>query len=275
MPSACNCSDRRRHDGVVLLAERAVLAGMRVEPGDRDARARDAEAGGEVARDDAAGLDDEVAGQARHHVAQRQVDGHRHHRELRRPQHHHRMHGLAGRLGGELGEEFGMARLGKAGAIKHVLGDRIGDHGGGAAGHHIGDRAADRGDRRRRAAGVGIAGRGGDRQAERDDRQSALEGGVCFLRRDDGERHIEAEERARARQKIRIADEVERRHVEFDPAPPDGERQIGADACRLAERQRQRKPGARAHLLSLYLLSLYSIIACLRISSRYFLASAS
>ena len=76
-------SDRRRHDGVVLLAERAFFAGMRIEPGDREARAGDTEAGGEIARDDAAGLDDEVAGQARDHVAQRQVNGHRHHRELR------------------------------------------------------------------------------------------------------------------------------------------------------------------------------------------------
>ena len=168
-----------------------------------------------------------------------------------------------------------MTRLGKAGAIKHVLGDRIGDHGGGTAGHHIGDRAADRGDRGGRAAGVGIAGRGGDGKFKRNDRQRALEGSIRLRRRDDGERHIEAEDTRAARQKIRIADEVERRHVEFDPAPPNGERQVGTDARRLAEGQRQRKPGARAHLLSLYLLSLYSIIACLRISSRYFLASAS
>ena len=53
--------DRRRHDGAVLLAERAFFAGMRIEPGDRDARARDAEARGEIARDDAPGLDNEFA----------------------------------------------------------------------------------------------------------------------------------------------------------------------------------------------------------------------
>ena len=35
--------DRRRHDGAIFLAERAVFAGMRIETGDRDARAGDAE----------------------------------------------------------------------------------------------------------------------------------------------------------------------------------------------------------------------------------------
>ena len=141
-----------------------------------------------------------------------------------------------------------MARLGKAGPVEHIFGDRIGDHGGGMAGQHIGDRAADRGNGRRRAGGIGLAGRGGDRQAKRDNRQGALEGGAGLFRRHDGERHIEAEAARAAAQEIHIADKVEGRQVEFDPALPDGERQVGANARRLAEGQRQRKPGARAHL---------------------------
>ena len=37
----------------------------------------------------------------------------------------------------------------KAGAVEHVLGDRVGDDGRGAAGDHVGDGAADGGDRGR------------------------------------------------------------------------------------------------------------------------------
>ena len=149
--------------------------------------------------------------------------------------------GLSGRLGGELGEEFGMAGLGKAGAVEHVLGDRIGDHGGGAAGQHVGDRAADRGDRRRRAAGVGLAGRGGDREFERHHRQRAREGGGGFGGRDHGKRHVEPEDARAALKKIRVADQIKGRQVELDASPPDREREIGTDPRRLAEGQRQRK----------------------------------
>ena len=53
--------DRRCDDVAVLKAERAVLAGMRVEPGHRDARMRDGEAGFEIGGQDAHGLDDEAA----------------------------------------------------------------------------------------------------------------------------------------------------------------------------------------------------------------------
>ena len=52
--------DRRRDDGAILVAERAVLAGMRIEPGERQARPRDAEAVAQIARDDPAGLDDQL-----------------------------------------------------------------------------------------------------------------------------------------------------------------------------------------------------------------------
>ena len=55
--------DRRRHDDAIFLAECAFLAGMRIEAGDRKPRAGDAEALREVARDDAAGLDDELGGE--------------------------------------------------------------------------------------------------------------------------------------------------------------------------------------------------------------------
>ena len=50
--------DRRRDDGDVLLAQRAFFAGMRVEPGNGQARVGEAEALGQVARDDTSGIDD-------------------------------------------------------------------------------------------------------------------------------------------------------------------------------------------------------------------------
>ncbi len=61
MPSARRRSIAGAHDRQIFLAERAVLAGMRVEAGDREPRTRDAEARRQIARHDAAGLDDEVA----------------------------------------------------------------------------------------------------------------------------------------------------------------------------------------------------------------------
>ena len=94
MPSATQPLDRRAHDQAVLLAERAVLAGVRIEAGDREPRLRDAEAVDQVARHDAAGLDDQIACEPLRHVLQRQMDRDRHDREFRRPQHHHRHAGL-------------------------------------------------------------------------------------------------------------------------------------------------------------------------------------
>ena len=57
--------DRGPHDRQVLLAERAFLARMRIEAGDGEARMRDAEAVAQIARHDAAGLDDEIGGELR------------------------------------------------------------------------------------------------------------------------------------------------------------------------------------------------------------------
>ena len=102
--------DRGPHDQAVLLAERAVLAGMRIEPGDREPRARDAEAVGQVARHDAAGLEDQIAREVLRHVLERNVDRHRHDGDLRRPQHHHRPGRISGRLERQPREIFGVAR---------------------------------------------------------------------------------------------------------------------------------------------------------------------
>ena len=84
------------------------------------------------------------------------------------------------------------------------------------------------------AAGIGLARRGGNGQlAERDERQSALEGGARLRRLDDRERHIEPKEaRADVAENPRIADEIEGRHIKLDPLAPNRERQVGANARR-------------------------------------------
>ena len=64
MPSATQPRDRRLRRCRVLLAERAVFAGVRIEPGDREARPRNAEAARQIVRNDAAGLEDQIGGQS-------------------------------------------------------------------------------------------------------------------------------------------------------------------------------------------------------------------
>jgi len=167
--------DRGGDDVAIFLAERTVLAGVRVQARDGETRFGDAETFDEVARGDAAGFDDQILAQAADDILERQMDGHRHNGQFGRPQQHDRMRGAAGRFLGEPGEEFGMARLGETGAIKDVLGDGIGDHGGGAPGDDVGDGAADRRDRRRRAGVVGCTGPGADLDVERRHRQRMLE----------------------------------------------------------------------------------------------------
>ena len=174
------------------------------------------------------------------HVLERQMDGDRHDRELRRPQHHHRMDGDAGQALGELGQIFGVAGLGEAGAVEHVLGDRIGDDGGGDAGADIGDRAADRGDRGRRARCVRAAGLGGDGDADVDDRQRAAEGGGRRRRLDHGDRNVRRDALGAPAQEFRIGEDVERIELELGAPPPRRECDVGSDPGRLAERQRQR-----------------------------------
>ena len=152
--------DRRAHDQAVFLAERAVLAGVRVEPGDREPRMGDAETIDQIARHHPAGLEDQVACEPLRHLLERHMDRDRHDGHFRRPQHHHRPCRVAGLLERKPGEIFGVARIGEAGLVEHALGDRIGDHGRGQAADHVGDGAVDRSDRGGRAGSVRLAGLG-------------------------------------------------------------------------------------------------------------------
>ena len=136
------------------IAHGAILAGMWIEPRNGEAGARDAEAAREIARHDAAGLDDEVRVSADTTSLSGRwiVTG-----TTASSGAHSIMTGCAAlpvASAASFAEKFGVAGLGKARAIEHVFGDRIGHERAGVTGKHIGDGQADRGDRGRRAAGV-------------------------------------------------------------------------------------------------------------------------
>ena len=135
----------------------------------------------------------------RRHLAHRQVDRHRHDGELVRPQHHHGMPCAPGMLLRELGEEFRVARLGKAGAVKHRLGDRVGDDGMRAPREHVVDRAADRGDGGWCARGIGRAGLCGHAFGESNDWQRSREGLRRILGSEHAQRDLQSDAGARAR----------------------------------------------------------------------------
>ena len=84
-PLGAKLFDGRRHHVEVLFAERAGFAGVGIEPGDRQTRLRDAEAGLKIAGDNSRGVDDEFAVQSTRHLAQGQMDRDGHDRELGRP----------------------------------------------------------------------------------------------------------------------------------------------------------------------------------------------
>ena len=251
---------RRRDDRLIFLAKRSLLAGMRVEAGQRKARPGDAEAGFHAGCDDARGLDDQVGRQCCDRLAQRQMDGHRHHGQRLRPQHHHRQRRPAANRR-KFGEEFGVAGMFESGAVEYALSDRVGDNGAGATGHDIGDGVADRGDRGGGAALVRAARLGGDGMTVGDHRQRVGEqvcGGVggcgAGVERD-------AEQARAAFDKVLVADQVERRKLQLIAAQPRRNGDVGPDAGRFAKGQCN---GLDAHVR----LQRYSIMAPFRISCR-------
>ena len=82
--------DGGRNDRAVLFAERTFFAGVGIEPGYGEPRPWNAEPAGKIARYDAPGLDHKLGRQMCEDFAQRQMDRHRHDRQLGRPQHHDR-----------------------------------------------------------------------------------------------------------------------------------------------------------------------------------------
>jgi hypothetical protein len=211
---------RRPDDGEIFFAQGTMLTGVRIEARHCEPRPRNVEALAHIALHNASRRDDQVGRELGEHVPERQMNRDRHHGQLRRPQQHHRLHGRSGRLGGESGQIFGVTRLGKAGTVEDVLGDRIGDHRGGATSTDVVDGAADR-----RQCGwctgvVRLAGLGGDVDTDVDDWQRVVEGcpgGGWFHHR---QRDVAANLAGAASQEIVIGKDIERRQVKLPPAPP-------------------------------------------------------
>ena len=236
MPSPGERRDRGRDDRRVLVAERAALAGVRVEPGEREPRPRDAEAPAQVAVDDPRRLDDQLRRQARGDLRQRDVDRHRHDGERLAPQHHHRMRRRPAGLDRERRQELGVARVGKARLVEDVLRDRVGDEARGLSGarepNRLLDRREGRGGRRR----VGLAGLRRNRLADRRDRQRAAEdvrgvGDRCAL---DG--HAKPQALGCPAHEIGVAEEAEGQ-ADLVAPKPGLERDLRPDAGRVALRE--------------------------------------
>ena len=125
--------------------------------------------------DDGRDLDQILGGEKGGNHCQRHVDGRRHDGEFARPQHHHRPAFNAIKVAGQLAEIFGMPGMGKARAIQHGFGDRVGDHGARAPGVNQGDGAGDRFDRRGRVGRVGASRLADDTGVQGNDRQRRRE----------------------------------------------------------------------------------------------------
>src|SRR5215831_14844347 len=83
---------------------------MRVEAGDRQARPGETEAPVQIAGHDSSSLDDEFDRKLFEYLSKRQVDRYRHHRQFRRPQHHHGPQHFARGFLDQLSEKFGVTR---------------------------------------------------------------------------------------------------------------------------------------------------------------------
>ena len=190
----------------------AALAGVRIEAGHGDARARDAEVAGERRGRDPDGLEQQGPGQRLGHRRQRNVHGGRHNLELLRHQHHHGTRPAAAaddarpaRPGTRCGR--GRARWARS---QRALGDRVGHQRQRLAAHHGGCRRFDRRD----DGGIAARSRCGDRHGH--DGQRVGKCRRCLLRAGDRSRSARSTPSARARacRTLRVA--VERRR----PAAP-------------------------------------------------------
>jgi hypothetical protein len=100
----CRCDDL-----LILVADAAVFAGVRIEAADGDSRFRDAEAVRIIPGDDARGVHDQIAVEERRDPPKRHMDRERHDGEHVRPDQHHRERGRLAGLCGEMREIFGVA----------------------------------------------------------------------------------------------------------------------------------------------------------------------
>ena len=224
-----------RDDRLDLLASHGPgLAGVRVEPGDGEARPGDAEVGGERPVGDPERRLEQLRGQRGGHLGERAVDRHRHHPERRGREHHYRQAGAA-----EVGEVLGVSGEGEAGArLQQRLGDRVGADGQRLAGVGERDGAGDDRDDGGGVARIGAAGGRRMRQRVVEHRQAlGHRRGGGGRRRDRPDRQVEpGAERGHVAE---VADQEEGRAAA--ERRPGLERDLAADPGGVAEGQRDRR----------------------------------
>src|SRR5215469_11083653 len=157
----------------LLAAETASLAGVRIEPGDRQDRRSEAEILAQRRVRYASGVDNARGGQAFDRLAQGDVDGHRDNPQSRTHQHHDR--GLVSLR--ELGEVFGMARMMKPRAVEALLVDRVRDERGGATAANVTHADLDRAEDGWSIGRVRSGGSGMNGPADREDWKRRCEDG--------------------------------------------------------------------------------------------------
>ena len=149
---------------------------MRVEAGDRQARAGDAEVAAQGLGGDQAGVDDGLDGEQAGHLGQRLVDGDQADAQVAGGEHHHRPAGaVEAGGGGQLGQEFGVAGEGEAGLIERRLGDGRGDQPARLAGEREARGGLDPADDRPGRRGGGFPRDHRRRQGQIENRQGVFE----------------------------------------------------------------------------------------------------
>ena len=226
--------DRRLDDFDLLAPDHPAFTGVRIERRHREARPLDPEILLQATQRRPPARLDQRAGQHPRYLAQRHVDRHRH-RPQRRSGEHHR--DIRCRHAATLGDEFGLAGMGKADRVELLLADRRGyDCARGARSRqaHRQFERIERGVRpgERRLARLPRLGRG-----DRQHRQAMIERRIGLARVVDDNQFAVPHGRDRAR----ITDRDERRQAERVTVIPAFRDNFGTDPCRIAKRYRERQ----------------------------------
>ena len=175
------------------------------------------------------------------------MDGDRHGPQRRSGQHHHRDDGPARPLGCAVAEVFGMPGKCEARVVEQFLGDRRGDQGGRTlvedVVHGTVDRLDDPGrifasrlSRPVRGNGARAARRAGRVERRRRRRWGPLD-----------DRWIEPDQPGARGNQGRVADHVEGRAIALSSRLPGLDRDVGSNARRVADGQRERRDDAWRH----------------------------
>ncbi len=168
--------DRGHDDGRLLAAHGAALAGMGIEPGDREARRGDAEIRAQrLVRGPRRG-DDAFRAQRGQRVAQGHVHRDRHDAQHWAREHHH----LPPRNAGQRGEELRVARVAEPCIVEDRLADRVGDDPARLARQCEACRLFDRADDSRRIRAIGPSQHDGRSKGHGKDRKRGRENGECL-----------------------------------------------------------------------------------------------